>query len=502
MKESIVRHNARHPDWRIAEVRCMPCSVTRGLGLRDISDLDGLTFYVENRRGIVPPPDWTALKTELQNALSAAGIHFGGNYDPVSDLTLVQVDGRQRIAGHLFRKDETRMPAPEEEHISTLVLFKTDNRGQLVEMAENTSCARRRGLLSTFGKLRGLSKCEARLRLAYLLGALPEADLREALTFETPEDEARLPHLRLLRQRMFDFLASRPVLSPAAASFLRQLHAAMAGGAPDTVWTGFLSGQDPKVLRRALCELLRHRLLKVDATGSGILPLWHQKLTLLVDDDQNRIALPLPDGKAAAGGRGMLARAEAGAWRLDHVRMADASQARRIVAQPEPEVDPFLRDCAVKYLGVRMDVRDVPRLIGVLGDQYDVAAGSAITLLARADAPDLPGQLCRTIDEQWQNEAFCTNAISVLGKTAYPDARKRAAVVAFLQKIISGGWSIPNAGLRIRYSGVLALQRLSRQDCQAQTAIRNYVDALAAERKTPKIIAGLIRNLFSAETGA
>lgn len=501
LQESIERHNARHPAWKIKEVRCMPCSVTRGLGLRAISDLDGLTLYVENRRGTVPPEDWTTLKTDLQTALSAAGIHFGGDYDPVSDITLVPVDDRQRIAGHLFFKDGRRMPKPEEEHISRLVLFRTDWRGRLVEEQQNTCCTRPGPVLSTYEKKRGLSKCEARLRLAYLVGALREADLRETLTFDSPQDEARLVHMRRLRQRMFDFLAARPVLSPAAVNLVRQLQPAMAGGAPETALTGSLRGQDPKVLPRALCELLRLRLIKVDATGTGILPLWHQKLTLLVDDEQNRIVLPLPDGKAATGRRSMLARAEAGAWRLDKIRMKSLPQARAATAESEHAVDPFLRDCAVKYIGARMESRDVPLLIGVLGDEYEVAPGSAITLLARADIPDLRERLCRAMDEWRKNEAFCAIAISVLGKRAYSDARERAATAAFLRQVVSSALNRANVELRVCYSGILALKRVSQQDPQTQASVRKYVNEIAAGNKTPKIIVGLIRNLFSAEAG-
>lgn len=459
-----------------------------------------MIFYVENRRGTIPPRDWAELETNLETALSAVGINFASDYDPVSDLTLVRVDRRRRITGHPFFKDGRRMPEPEEEHISKLVLFRTDWRGRLVEERRNTGRTRPGPVLSVYHKNRGLSKCEARLRMAYLLGALREDDLREALTFDTPEDEARLTHSRALRRRMLDFLASRPVLSPGAANLVRQLHDAMTGGMPETALIESFSRQDPKVLRRTLCELLRHRLLKVDATGNGILPLWNQKLTLLADDERNRILLALPDGKSAAGRRGMLVRTEAIAWRLDKIRMTSRQQARTTVAEAEQNTDPFVRDCAVKYLGAPMDVRDVPRLIGVLGDQYDVAAGSAITLLARADFPDLSGQLCLAIDGQKQNEAFCANAISVLGKRTYPDARTRTAVVDFLRKIVSDGWSNPKAGLRTRYSGVLALKRLSLQDFQVQDSIRKYVDALAADRKTPKIISGLIRNLFPAET--
>ena len=499
LQESIEHHNARHPDWRIMEVRGMPCSVTRGLGLRAISDLDGLTLYVENRRGTIPPQDWTALKTDLQTALSAAGIHFGGDYDPVSDITLVPVDGRQRIAGHLFFKDGRRMPKPEEEHISRLVLFRTDWRGRLVEEQQNTCCTRPGPVLSTYDKNRGLSKCEARLRLAYLVGALREADLRETLTFDSPQDEARLVHMRRLRQRMLDFLAARPVLSPVAANLVRQLQAAMAGGAPETALTGSLPGQDPRVLPRALCELLRLHLIKVDATGTGILPLWHQKLTLLVDDEQNCISLS--DGAAARGRRGMLARAEAGAWRLDKIRMKSLPQARAAAAESEHAVDPFLRDCAVKYIGARMESRDVPLLIGVLGDQYEVAPGSAITLLARADIPDLRERLCRAMDEGRKNEAFCANAISVLGKRAYSDARERAETTAFLRQVVSSALNRANVELRICYSGILALKRVSQQDPQSQASVRKYVNGIAAGNKTPKIIAGLIRNLFSAEAG-
>ena len=495
LQEGILRHNARHPAWKIKEVRCMPCSVTRGLGLRSVSDLDGLVFYIQDRAGGIPQQDWAGLKTDLQATLAAAGIHFGGDYDPVSEVILVRVDKRQRIAGHLFLKDGRRMPSPQEEHISTRVLFRTDWRGRLVEERTNTRCNRPGPVLSVYHKNRGLSKCEARLRLAYLLGALAEADLREALTFDTPADEARLVHLHRLRQRTLAFLAARPTLSPAAAILVRQLHDAMVTETEPPL--AFGGTQDPRTMWHALCELLRHRLIKVDAIGRGILPLWHQKQTLLVDDEQNLIPLPQPDRNAVGGRNGMLAQVEASAWRLDKTRITSLAQARATVTEAESDMDPFLRDQAVKLLGAQMEVRDLPLLIGVLGDQYDVAAGSAISLLARAEIPDLHEQLCRAIDGDQQNEAFCANAISVLGKRSYPDAPKQAAVVAFLERVVSGALRRTNAELRICYSGILALKRLSQQAPPAQASIQNYVAEIAAAGQTPKIIAGLIRDLFS-----
>ena len=79
---------------------------------------------------------------------------------------------------------------------------------------------------------RGLGKFEAKLRLAYLLGALDEPALREALTFDTPADESCLTHLCRLRERMHGFLAARPVLSPAAANLIRGLQVALAADDP------------------------------------------------------------------------------------------------------------------------------------------------------------------------------------------------------------------------------------------------------------------------------
>ena len=478
----------------------MPCSVTRGLGLRAISDLDGLVFYIQARTRAKPPAEWAALKTGLQAVLTREGIHSGGDYDPVSELTLVRVDREGRIAGHLFLKDGRRMPKAQDEPISTLVLFRTDWRGRLVEMENNTHCCKPGPVLSGYDKSRGLSKCEARLRLAYLLGALREADLLEALAFDTPDDEVRMAHLCNLRQRMRNFLATRPAFSSAAEGFVRRLHDVLVAEDPAAAFNQFAGEQAPAVLRRILCELLQLRIVKVDATGTGILPLWHQKQTLLVDDERKGIFLHLPAAVVPGGSRGVLARAEALAWRLDRKHLTGAPQARGILAQPELEVDPFLRDAAVKYLGARMCAPDLPLLIGVLGDQYDVAAGSAITLLAGADAPELRQHLCRAIDQQRDREVFCTNAISVLGKRHYPDARECATVATYLEGVISEARNRANGGLRICYSGILALKRLSQQEPAARDSILEYVVTLAAEPRTPKILSGLIRHLFPAET--
>lgn len=478
----------------------MPCSVTRGLGLRSISDLDGLTFYIQDRQGVVPAAEWAALKTGLQAVLSREGIHPGDEYDPVSVLSLVRVDGRRRISGHLFLKDGCRMPKAQAERISKLVLFKTDWRGRLVEVAHNTSCRKPGPVLSVYYKYRGLSKCEARLRLAYLLSALSEADLLEAMAFDTPDDEVRMAHLCNLRQRILDFLATRPALSPVAADFVRRLHNILMVEDSAAAFNQFAGELTPDVLRRILCELLRLRIVKVDATGTGILPLWHQKQTLLVDDERNGIPLHLPATVVPGGSRGVLARAEALAWRLDRRRLTGAPQARRLLAQPELEVDPFLRDAAVKYLGARMCAPDLPLLIGVLGDQYDVAAGSAITLLARTEVPELRQQLCRAIDQQRDREVFCANAISVLGKRHYPDAREGVTVATYLEGVISEARNRANGGLRISYSGILALKHLSQQKPAARDSILPYVAALAAEPRTPKILSGLIRYLFPPET--
>ena len=174
--------------------------------------------------------------------------------------------------------------------------------------------------------------------------------------------------------------------------------------------------------------------------------------------------------------------------------------ARAAVTASELDTDPFLRDCAVKWLGTRPGTPDDALLIGVLGDQYDVAVGSAITLLAGMEAPELRLKLCRAIDKQRDQEVFCTNAISVLGKRRYADAGELAAVAAYLEGVISEARNSAGRGLRICYSGILALQRLSQQDARVRDAIRKYVEALAVESKTPKIISGLIRNLFPAET--
>ena len=493
LKRQLDRHNARHPDWKIKEVRCMPCSVTRGLGMRSESDIDGLTFYVEDRRGAIPPEQWAALKSDLERALSEAGIHFGGDYDPVGELALVRVDGRGRIFGHLFVQDGQPLPKPEEERISTLVLFRTDRKGRLQELENNTRCNHPGPLLSVYHKYRGLSKCEARLKLAYLLGTLDESALREAMTFDHAADKARLPHLGRLQERMLRFVATRPALSPAAGNLMRALHAASTA---DNAAAGkHLSdhGQDPAVLRRALGELLRHRLVKIDAGGGGIVPLWHRKVTLMVDDDRDLVALPTSAD--------LLAQAESDAEKLEEIRIADVAAARRILAADELEADPFLRDRAVKMLGAAgLSPPDFPLLVGVLGDQHDVAAGSAITLLSRADFPELRPMLCRAIEEQACNEALCANAITVLGKRTYPDAHELAAVVEFLQRIVSGGGNGARANLRTCYSGIVTLRRLGSQDPGLQAAIRKFVDELAAARQTPKIISGLIRNLFSLET--
>ena len=497
LKDYITRHNARHPHWRIKEVRCMSCSVTRGLGIRSISDLDGLLFYVENHRDIIHPDAWTALKSDLQSILVKAGIHLGGDHDPVSELNLVRVDGRNRIEGHVFLQKGSRMPKPEEEHISTLVLFRTDRKGRIVELKGNTSCLKPGPVLSNYYKNRGLSKCEARLRLAYLLGALDEPDLMEALTFDTPEDEARLTHLRMLRLRMLGFLAGKPALSPAAAVLVQGIQHAVIAEDPATAWSLFMKDQDPKTLCRALCELLRHRVIKVEATGRGILPLWHQKMTLLVDDEQNCILLHLPDGKTTKSRRGLLARAEALAWRLNKIRISNLPQAQWAVRESELNVDPFLRDCALKYLGSRPDAQNVTLLIGALGDQYDVTAGTTITLLVQAEIPELRNRLCRAIENQRRNDVFCANAISVLGKRVYPDIQELATVVAYLQNAISGVCNGMEAGLRTCYSGILALKRLSRQDSRVEAEIRWEIDKIAAAPRTPKIITGLIRDLFS-----
>ena len=501
LKRQLDRHNARHPDWKIKEVRCMPCSVTRGLGMRSESDIDGLTFYVEDRQGAIPREQWAALKSDLERALSEAGIHFGGDYDPVGELALVRVDGRGRIQGHLFVQDGQPLPKPEEERISTLVLFRTDRKGRLQELENNTRCNHPGPLLSVYHKYRGLGKCEARLKLAYLLGTLDESALREAMTFDHAADKARLPHLGRLQERMLRFLAARPALSPAAGDLIRALHAAST--AENAAAGKRLSdhGQDPENLRRALGELLRHRLVKIDAGGGGIVPLWHRKVTLMVDDDQDLVALPASARFLAGDGPGPLAQAESDVEKLEEIRIADVAGARRILAANELETDPFLRDRAVKLLAAAgLSPPDFPLLVGVLGDQYEVAAGSAITLLTRTDFPELRPVLCRAIEEQARNEALCANTITVLGKRKYPNAHELAAVVEFLQRVVAGEGNGARSNLRACYSGIVALRRLGSQDPGKQAAIRTFAVELAAAPKTPKIISGLIRNLFSPET--
>ena len=107
--------------------------------------------------------------------------------------------------------------------------------------------------------------------------------------------------------------------------------------------------------------------------------------------------------------------------------------------------------------------------------------------------------LCRAIEEGARNEALCANAITALGKRTYSDVQELAAVVEFLQRVVSGGGNGARSNLRAGYSGIVALQRLGSQDPGQQAAIRTFAFELAAAPKTPKIISGLIRNLFPPE---